>query len=287
MRALLRIALSALSLAAGAAAAAPGADASWTLHLPEGAKVPFRGVASFDAAGGPAAPILYPAPGLAGFVAAVITHGVMVESTKAAERERIQEKADEILAPFRAVIDAYTPEELVRAGIPRMATAGPKRLATGASERGAGWRVRSAPQFAMTQDRRAILVDNAVVVDRGADADPPAYSNVVRVVSSPLPPGRDPEAAWGEAGGRHLKETSARLWAESIDAALGQLAGSPAEAPSKTVRYWEGGVERMERAQVLVERCDRAFIRTLRGELMSVPLARVPAGCSAGTQAPR
>jgi hypothetical protein len=44
------------------------------------------------------------------------------------------------------------------------------------------------------------------------------------------------------------------------------------DAPHRTVRYRLGGEERMERAQVLSERCDRLLIRNLRGWLMSVPV---------------
>ncbi len=35
----------------------------------------------------------------------------------------------------------------------------------------------------------------------------------------------------------------------------------------------EGGTERIERAQVLHEQCGRLMIKTLRGALMSVPVA--------------
>ena len=45
-----------------------------------------------------------------------------------------------------------------------------------------------------------------------------------------------------------------------------------AEAPQRTVRYRQGNAERIERAQVLAERCDRLLLRNLRGWLLSVPV---------------
>ncbi|MDR1461879.1 MAG: hypothetical protein LBI68_01895, partial [Azoarcus sp.] len=41
--------------------------------------------------------------------------------------------------------------------------------------------------------------------------------------------------------------------------------------PHKTIRYWEGGIKKVERAQQLGEYCRRTVIRTLRGGLMIVP----------------
>jgi hypothetical protein len=52
------------------------------------------------------------------------------------------------------------------------------------------------------------------------------------------------------------------------------------------VRYNEGGTERMERAQVVSEQCGQLVLRTLRGNLISVPVkSAVPGEASCpGTQ---
>jgi len=68
-----------------------------------------------------------------------------------------------------------------------------------------------------------------------------------------------------------------------VDIAVAQMAAAADETPSKTVRFPQGGTERIERAQVLAERCDRVLIRTLRGEIMSVP--RRSSACSAAPAA--
>jgi hypothetical protein len=43
------------------------------------------------------------------------------------------------------------------------------------------------------------------------------------------------------------------------------------EGVFRTVRYQEGGAEKIERAQVLEQQCGRTVLRTLRGWLLSVP----------------
>jgi hypothetical protein len=42
--------------------------------------------------------------------------------------------------------------------------------------------------------------------------------------------------------------------------------------PFKMVRYPEGGAEKMERTQIINDRCDGMVIRNLRGAFMSVPV---------------
>ena len=101
----------------------------------------------------------------------------------------------------------------------------------------------------------------------------------MRVVSAPLT--ADAETHWTNEEGKNLKETSAALWAHSVDIAIAALVTPVPERPARTVRYPEGGGERIERAEVLHETCARMLIRSLRGEVMSVPVRQVPADCTA------
>ncbi|UUZ52375.1 hypothetical protein LP419_22905 [Massilia sp. H-1] len=67
------------------------------------------------------------------------------------------------------------------------------------------------------------------------------------------------------------------MFAQSLDIALADVQATPGTAaPFKTVRFTEGGAERMERAQVLSEKCGQIVLRTLRGNLMSVPRVPLP-----------
>jgi len=79
--------------------------------------------------------------------------------------------------------------------------------------------------------------------------------------------------------GAKMKEESASLFARSVDIALSEVARSGADdaAPYKTVRYQQGSIEKMERAKVINEGCNRMLIKTLRGTFMSVPVKSVNA----------
>jgi hypothetical protein len=72
------------------------------------------------------------------------------------------------------------------------------------------------------------------------------------------------------------------MYAQSLDIALPDIGGAGDSAsPFRTVRYSEGGAERIERAQVLREQCGQVVLRTLRGNL-AVPRKAAPdqPGCA-------
>ena len=62
---------------------------------------------------------------------------------------------------------------------------------------------------------------------------------------------------------------------QTVQLALSELHGdfTGHSAAYHTVRYPRGGAERMERAQILRESSERVVLKTLRGWIMSVPVA--------------
>jgi len=243
-----------------------------TLRLPAEEKVAFRGIANFDGAGSTGSPMLYPAPNLVGALAALVTHGVIVDATARAQREKLQAQADRVLEPYRQVLDGFTYRELMQQALERVVAPGPKRLAEFASQPAQGLVIESAPVFAMTQDLRAVVLDDPIVVRRTGD-DGKGFPVVVRIVAAPLA-ASDPSSYWFDDNARALKRQTEKLLADAVSLALAAMSGQlPARAPQRTVRYRQGDEERFERAQVLSERCDRLLLRNLRGWLMSVPVA--------------
>lgn len=252
------------------AAALPAAaqEAAVSLRVPAEGKVAFRGVANFDGAGGKGTPVLYPAPNLAGALAAMIAHGAIVDSARRNREESVQEAADGVLAPYRGVLDKLTYRDLMENAAPRMSAPGAKQVVEASAKPAAGLIVDSAAVFSMTQDKQAIVLDNAIVVRRPGEAEEKGSRTVVRIVSAPRG-----SPSWAENEGKPLKDEAATLLAESIDIALAAMsASSRPDAPQRTVRYRQGSEEKMERAQVLSARCDRMLLRNLRGWLMSVPV---------------
>jgi len=257
-----------LVLSASAAAANP----AWSLRLPKDDAVSYRGVVNFDSAGSHGAAMMYPAPSAAGFLVAVITHGVIVESQKSAQKQAMHEAADKVLAPYRSMLDGFKHRELMQKALEKAGWGSARKLIGPSEPKGAEWVVESQPAYFMTQDQRALVLDNSVTVHRPGDSVAAGYQTTVRVVSQPRA-GQDLQALWTDRDGAALKDESASLLAHSLELALREANGfAAAGAPVfKTVRYPEGEAEKMERAQLVVQRCDRQVVRTLRGWLMSVP----------------
>lgn len=303
LRSARRVALAiALGWAIGSAAAGaePAADAAATQRLRETAatrpwawraaaaeaRPVFHGVVSYDNAGGGAGTMLYPAPGAAGLLVAILTHAAINEGTRSAEARRIEEEADRVLAPLQGQIDRLNLRDVQQTSLPRWEIGASPRLVEPAEAPGDAWVVETQPVFLLSQDRRALIIETVVRVFDG-EAKSPAMERAVRVVSPPVR-GEDPESYWRQRDGAPLVQTSAALMAEAIRSAMLDVQ-APAELTQRTIRYAEGSVDKFERAMVLSERCDRVAIRTLRGGVMSVPSrarrtageADEPAACGA------
>lgn len=240
----------------------------WALQLPKNDPVAFKGIANFDAAGIGTGPMMYPAPGAAGLIAAVLVHGLISESAKNAEKIKLQEKADEVLVPYRPMLSAYTHADLMRS-LTAESTAAPAQSASSDAE----WLIDSVPTFSLTQDQAAIVLENAVTIRSAGDPGRVAYQSSIRIVSAPMAD-EEPVNYWSAGNGARLRKETADLLKESIDLAVSVAARSlPANAAvQKTYRYREGRVERVERAALVVEGCSRLVLRTLRDTLISVPL---------------
>jgi hypothetical protein len=258
-----------------AAPAEVQASPGWTLRLPPDAPVTYHGMASFDEAGMGTAGMLYPAPGVAGLLAAIITHGVIVDAAKQKQKDQMQAAADQVLEPYKPFLDKFAYRDLMQRAIAKAKLGGGGRLVEADADAGRATLVESVPVFKLTQDRKAIVLDNLVAIQLPGVSTEAAYRTSIRVVSSPSN-SADPAASWSANDGERIKDESARLVAESFDVAFDEVARvtTPGSAPYRTIRYLEGAVEKIERAQVLAEQCERLLIRTLRGNLMSVPLAR-------------
>jgi hypothetical protein len=248
----------------------------WSLHVPSDGRVIYRGVASLDGAGSPQAGILYPAPNLGGFVAALITHGLINESIKQNQKDKLQSDADKVLTHYSKVIDSFSLEDLMRRALSFMTSELDVSLLLGNPKEGEKTGIESYPVFSLTQDQTAIILDNTIVIHAQGDVQENTYKNTVRIISRPN--NRvDSSEYWTASDGENLKTESARLVAESFDIAFRDLSATLESGGEtfRTIRYREGGTEKFERAKVVVNRCDRLVIRSLRGTLMSVPLSEV------------
>jgi hypothetical protein len=271
---LLALALPAAAVAQAQAADAPApwvpeASQGWSLVWPAGqTKVVFKGVVDLDGAGLGSGGMLYPAPNVAGLVVAILAHAALNEGMKNSQKAALQVEADKVLADYAAVIDGFAPEDLLRRVT---AVGGGWPAGLRAHDGSALWEIELQPLFRMAQDRRALIVDTVVTVRERGAAQAMRVSTA-RVVSNPLAAEGAAET-WSTLDGHMLKDQSARLLAQALVLSFTDLSGRwNASTPQRTVRFMEGGQERIERAQVIDWQCGRAVVRTLRGDLMEVPL---------------
>jgi|RhiMethySRZTD1v2_1073278.scaffolds.fasta_scaffold47708_5 hypothetical protein len=254
-------------------------DASWSLRLPKDEKVVYRGLASFDAAGAGGMQMMYPAPNLLVGIAAVLTHAAVASEAQDRQKRQIQETADRVLQRYQPVLGAYQNRELMQAGLAKLSGGGTKKLIAADAKAEGEWLLVSAPEFAMTQDQRAIILDNTILIFAPRAGETPTSQTVVRVVSRPTE-SDDLFEFWTGNEGRGLKEESAALFAHSLEIALnGASAGSRESGAQRTHRYMIGGTERMERAELLNDQCNRLVLRTLRGGLLSIPARDAQPDC--------
>jgi hypothetical protein len=250
-------------------------DRDWILRLPKDDKVVYRGVVSLDGPDRASPSILYPASDAASLLAGIITHGILVGSANKIQKNKLQDKADEVLSPYHAVLDTFNHKELMQRALERTSMGGSKKLIEFSEKPEAGWLIESTPVFSITQDQSAIILDNSIAIYT-PDAEPAtAYRNNVKVVSQARD-GENLDGFWIANQGEKLKEESASLFAQSLDIAVGEATRGASDENNayKTIRYLEGNTEKMERAQIVSERCNRVVIKTLRGSLMSVPAKR-------------
>ena len=264
MKALYRALILWLALAAGSVQSAEPL-APLVLTIPSGTAPHWRGISPDEAAGTQGPTMLYPAPNAAGFLAAVLTHALLVQGGRSAEQKARQAEADQVLKPHAPTIATLSAEVLLAAAR--------EHLTQPLLEAGRGLVVQMEPRYALAPDGRTLVLDNALRVHAADMPSVARFETTVRVISPPCD-AKDPTAHWLAEGGLALKRESASMLAHSIEIALSPLAPTDAEA-FRTQRYRFGHQEKMERGQPVATGCAGIVLRTLRDWLMSVPIAPV------------
>lgn len=257
--------------------AAPAGPA-WILAAPSAERVDFRGLASFDGAGVDTKAALFVGAGHPVFAAVTALsfaiNAVAIDHAREAQKTSVQLEADKILLPYETILAAYRSSDLHAEAV-RQAKAVPLKTPNTRA-----WQVAARPVFSMTQDQRAIVLDTVVEV-RAPDSTTPAFASAIRVVGAPHDRA-DLSAFWSAEQGRALRGDSEALFAEALRLAV-QSANANANEVSalgaKSLRFMQGGIERVERGELLAQDCSRTVFRSLRGALMSVPTLRPDAAC--------
>jgi hypothetical protein len=256
MKTLLKGFLAGLLICHGASTVAQ--EDKLVLRMGEGTWPAWKGVAAGEASLNQGN-MMYPGGGgLEGFLAAVITHGLLLHGSRSAMQREQQAKADAVLNPHKPVIDSITPQHLLEAS--RGLLTPKDRLATRTLE--------LRPVFTMSHDERTLVLDNAIRIAPEGGA---AQEKIVRVIAPAI---KEPDASghWQSDNGQALKKATATMLTHSIQLALAMPATTEAPAkPHRTLRYKSGDTENMERAILLGRGCNRIVMETLKGWLLSAP----------------
>lgn len=226
--------------------------------------VAWSGIPSSESAGTTAS-FLYPASNAGGLIASVLTHSLLVSGSREIERKARQTAADQVLEPYKTVID--------RLDAPKLTCALQAHWATEPSNPGGVRRVvHLQPHFRVSSDHRVIVLDARIRVQE-ADSPPDrmAADRIVQVVSTPRE-GEDPLAAWLDNDAQYFREEIVTMLTHGIDIALNVASQPTVAVPARTQRYAYGNETRMERGQPLAAGCGRMVLWTLRETWMSVPV---------------
>ena len=258
----------------------PSSDADITipalsLRVPKADIVAFAALPNDATVEGRQGSMLYTGPLVLAF-GELLAHGVYESNKQAKERNAKNSLSDIVLAPYQSALSHFTNADLMGRALQGLATHGDKMLIRFTERPGPGWLIESSPTFFMTQDARALVLQNSIVVHSPDAMSPATFNGVVEVVGPPREVvGRDSENSWMIEDGARLQSASVDLLRESVSLALSEIHGDFAAhaAAFHTVRYPRGGSEKMERAQILRESPRRLVLKTLRGWIMSVPVA--------------
>jgi hypothetical protein len=271
-----------------AAVPAPAADPeplpAWTLATLPDDPVAFHGLVNMDNAGLGSQAMLYPMAGLGiiGLLAGIAAHAAIIGGVRSSQESKLQLAADKVVAPYHDALARFHARDLEQRALAQTPSSAVAHLSDAKDAPADEAFVLAVPEFAMTADSAALVLDATIVVRPSAASDK-GVQQVVRVISAPRLE-EDVHGAWAADDGAALKATAAALMAESLDVALRQSRHPAAASLAfRTLRYRFGDKERMERAQLLEETCDYLVMRTLRGALLVTPHkadALLPVGCA-------
>src|SRR5258708_22747057 len=112
----------------------------------------------------------------------------------------------------------------MRRALDGLTTRGDKALIRFAEPAGPGWLIECSPQFFMTQDARALVLQNTIVIHIPEPASPATFKNVVEVVARPRGPvAQDSENTRMIQDGALLASASVDLLPASVKLALSEL----------------------------------------------------------------
>ena len=242
--------------------------ASWCLQPMMQSAIAFRGLDETEAGREGPDHMMYPgaAPGVVGALASlavgIATHGAIVGGMHAKHAAERVQKADQVLAPYRATLEQFTTDRLTKA----LLVLRSDLIMCQHPHASGAWLVSLSPVFYLSQSQTSVIAEVAVSAaptDMTGKERPRA--TVVRVVSGGLKE-REFADQWLADDGTAVSQHAALLLSEALDVAMRWEIHETdtGTIPWATYRFAFGDREHMERAQRLSGDCRSSVLRTLR-----------------------
>ena len=236
-------------------------------------KARFFGYVNFDGLGNGQGNMGYPGLGPGVFLASILTHAAISESSKNSEKNKRQNQANTVLVPYRTLISDVDIQSLMNNVIHDLSKGSAHKIYKYETEEGMGrWILTSMPVFYMTQDESHIILRNVVALYNEDDPDSVVYQNMVEVISQPVK--ENPRGFWIGNNGVEFNKATNELLLTSFKLVNKDFRGvlTKIENKDRTFKYLLSGKKIFERGSLLTTDCRRVTIRTLRGWLKSVPM---------------
>lgn len=258
----------------GASAAGPGI----AVRVPAATELPWRGLMAAGGSDARGGGMMYPAPNLAGFLVAILAHGLVVEGSRNAERTQQEKAADRVLEPYRPLLAGWTQRALLEAALPQLQQPGARLLAEGSEPAADEWLVEMVPGFAIAQDHGTLVLDGLVRVQRPGETA--KTETVVRVLSAPLPTPAVAKAEPPVATASAADAANAAPVTPVAAAASAALTGSaPTTQASVAQQHWSADnakALKVETAAMLAHAIDAALTQLPRTASTPAAPAEVP-----------
>lgn len=203
--------------------------------------------------------------GAAGFLAQIAVHGGMASSAQKAREQKIQDAADEFLAPIRNELSMLTLADLRSEKI--------NALFTATDTADAALIVTPEPIFFVAQNKKSLTLLSSIEVTTNQKKPNSLYINRIEL-TVPITPEMMPQAPWNTAQRAIFVHKLQSMLQNALHIARLDFHGklAPLEhAKARNHRYHQGEKLRVERGTEIHTSAKLTIIRNLRGWIVAFP----------------
>ncbi|WP_025821354.1 hypothetical protein [Shewanella marina] len=253
-------------------------------------KVELIGVVKSSSKSGNSTDMLYVGATPLDFFAGIIAHGIVAESIKNSNKNKIQENANKNIEPYINLIQDIKNSDLTRKYLVNKPS---KYTFIHYSENNINIHNDSlvleiTPIFLMNENQNTLILRNLFTIfkknqiNKSLKKRKVIYQNQIEVFSQETT-SDSIYKYWTKNNGENIKTQLYNLFSLSVNILSKQINSKGKKYTSENIQYFNGTDYTFERSQIIEINCDRIIIKTLRGWIKSIPTQRlknIPHKCS-------